>query len=141
MRVWQIIEMTLMAFWEFMSFVRLCMSLLLYIFMCNFCSMWVDELCETLRVSLTLVLFLCQLCWAFISFLRSQFFLWNFQFAHERFWALSFFSWEIICFVSVVSRFCSYLWELRVPIFRDLVLAFSLGFWISWMSLFSFFLF
>ena len=102
------------ALYEFMNFVS---------FVYLICSVWVDELCETFA--------LMWLCWPFTSS-----------------WGVSICFDLLICtrsvltpflerscvFVSIVSSCCPFLWELRLLILRDLVFAFSLGFWISWMS-------
>lgn len=153
---------------SFMSFVNLaclfCFVSLwaLWDFVRHFCSMRVVKLCEILYVSFALVpvvlsfylflrnrllvractslLFLCRLCWA-LPLLEEPAFGSSFRFAHDRCWALCVFSWGVMCFVSVVSSFYPCLWELRHFISRDLVSAFSLGFWISWMNFFYFFLF
>jgi len=111
-----------------LSSMRFCVSLLLSCEIVSFVRFCVSHL------------LVCRLCWA-LPLLEGSAFGSSYRFAHDRCWALSVFSWGIMCFVSVVSSFCPCLWELRHFISRDLVSAFSLGFWISWMSFFYFFLF
>ena len=133
--VYELSELCMSLFlWTFVSFMSFCVTFALYEFM-NFvsfvyliCSVWVDELCETFA--------LMWLCWPFTSS-----------------WGVSICFDLLICtrsvltpflerscvFVSIVSSCCPFLWELRLLILRDLVFAFSLGFWISWI-IFLFFL-
>ena len=117
--------MSLLLLCEFVSFMSLYASLLL---LCKFVSCW--WALWALYVSFTLVLVVLR----FYLFLRCRRLIRALDLHVIDVEPFSCFSWGIMCLVLVVSSFCPCLWELRFFISGDLVLAFSLGFWISWMS-------
>ena len=135
---WQIVEMSLAAFWKFVSFEV------------SF-DLHVSELYSALCVTLAP----CELT-SDVRFCTSLFALLPHVLSFTSSWGIGFWFELSICTWSVLSPFCLFLRDhvlclscvellsiplgLRLFISRDLVSAFSHGFWISWMSFFFFFL-
>lgn len=120
---------------------------------CFYCVMFlggVSELYETLCVRALWLWALWPLCvsfalllvvLSFYLFLRSRCLVWVFYLHMIGVESVLPFLEGSCVLVSVVLRYCPCLWGPRLLISRDLVPAFSLGFWICWMSFFFFIFF